>query len=43
MVTSSKLDRRRAASKPKPGDASSREQLLSAASRVFARAGYHGA
>lgn len=38
-----KLDRRRTAAKPQPGEASSREQLLAAASRVFARAGYHGA
>jgi len=43
MPASAKLDRRRSASKPQPGDATSREQLLAAASRVFARAGYHGA
>src|ERR1700733_4198504 len=43
MVASPKLDRRRAASRPQPGDATSREQLLAAAARVFARAGYHGA
>jgi AcrR family transcriptional regulator len=38
-----KLDRRRTAAKPQPGDATSRDQLLAAAARVFARAGYHGA
>jgi AcrR family transcriptional regulator len=43
MPASPKLDRRRSTSKPQPGDATSREQLLAAASRVFARAGYHGA
>jgi AcrR family transcriptional regulator len=43
MAASPKLDRRRAASRPQPGDATSREQLLTAAARVFARAGYHGA
>jgi AcrR family transcriptional regulator len=43
MPAPPKLDRRRAAAKPQPGDATSREQLLAAASRVFARAGYHGA
>jgi AcrR family transcriptional regulator len=43
MSTAPKLDRRRTTSKPQPGDATSREQLLAAASRVFARAGYHGA
>lgn len=43
MATSPKLDRRRTAAKPQPGDATSREQLLAAAARVFARAGYHGA
>jgi AcrR family transcriptional regulator len=43
MPASPKLDRRRVASKPQPGDATSRDQLLAAASRVFARAGYHGA
>jgi AcrR family transcriptional regulator len=43
MAASPKLDRRRAASKPQPGDATSREQLLAAASRVFARSGYHSA
>jgi AcrR family transcriptional regulator len=43
MTASPKLDRRRTVAKPQPGDATSREQLLAAASRVFARAGYHGA
>ena len=43
MAASPKLDRRRAASRPQPGDATSREQLLTAAAHVFARAGYHGA
>ncbi len=43
MAAPPKLDRRRAASKPQPGDATSREQLLAAAARVFARNGYHGA
>jgi AcrR family transcriptional regulator len=43
MATSPKLDRRRTTSKPQPGDTTSRDQLLSAASRVFARSGYHGA
>src|ERR1700733_12212633 len=43
MVAPPKLHRRRAASRPQPGDATSREQLLTAAARVFARAGYHGA
>jgi AcrR family transcriptional regulator len=43
MAASPKLDRRRAASKPQPGGATSREQLLTAAARVFARSGYHGA
>ena len=43
MSASPKLDRRRSTSRPQPGDATSREQLLAAASRVFARAGYHGA
>lgn len=38
-----KLDRRRTPAKPQPGDATSRDQLLAAASRVFARQGYHGA
>jgi AcrR family transcriptional regulator len=38
-----KLDRRRTAAKSQPGDATSRDQLLTAASRVFAREGYHGA
>jgi AcrR family transcriptional regulator len=38
-----KLDRRRTPAKPQPGGASSRDQLLAAASRVFAREGYHGA
>jgi AcrR family transcriptional regulator len=42
-MASHRLDRRRAASRPQPGDATSREQLLTAAARVFARAGYHGA
>jgi AcrR family transcriptional regulator len=43
MPVSPKLDRRRSTSKPQPGDATSRDQLLAAAARVFARAGYHGA
>ncbi|HEY3759570.1 MAG TPA: TetR/AcrR family transcriptional regulator [Solirubrobacteraceae bacterium] len=43
MPTSPKLDRRRSISKPQPGDVTSRDQLLAAAARVFARAGYHGA
>ncbi len=43
MSAPPKLDRRRTTAKPQPGDASSRDQLLAAASRVFARAGYHGA
>lgn len=43
MPTAPKLDRRRTAAKPQPGDVTSRDQLLAAASRVFARAGYHGA
>jgi AcrR family transcriptional regulator len=38
-----KLDRRRTAARPQPGESTSREQLLAAASRVFAREGYHGA
>ncbi len=39
-----KLDRRRTAAKAQsPADGSSRDQLLAAASRVFARRGYHGA
>jgi AcrR family transcriptional regulator len=39
-----KLDRRSAAAKAQSGDqGTSREQLLAAASRVFARSGYHGA
>ncbi len=42
-MASPRLDRRRAAFRPQPGDATSREQLLTAAARVFARAGYHGA
>lgn len=37
-----RLDRR-TTSKPQPGDVSSRDQLLAAASRVFAREGYRGA
>jgi AcrR family transcriptional regulator len=43
MAASPKLDRRRAARRPQPGDATSRDQLLTAAARVFARKGYHGA
>jgi AcrR family transcriptional regulator len=43
MSTIPKLDRRRTASRSQPGDATSRDQLLAAAARVFARAGYHGA
>lgn len=39
-----KLDRRRSDSKARSADAgTSRDQLLAAASRVFARSGYHGA
>jgi AcrR family transcriptional regulator len=39
-----KIDRRGSAARAKSkGQASSREQLLAAASRVFARRGYHGA
>jgi AcrR family transcriptional regulator len=43
MPAPPKLDRRRTTAKPQPDGASSRDQLLAAASRVFARAGYHGA
>ncbi len=43
MATAPRLDRRRTTARPQPGDATSREQLLTAASRVFARRGYHGA
>jgi AcrR family transcriptional regulator len=39
-----KLDRRRSAAKAQsPAETTSREQLLAAASRVFAQRGYHGA
>lgn len=38
-----KLDRRRIEARTQPGQPGSREQLLAAASRVFARHGYHGA
>lgn len=38
-----KLDRRRIEARTQPGQPDSREQLLGAAARVFARHGYHGA